>query len=159
MGERPKLTNRMLIRRCPTKQLFLDCNGAIDRTYIPVMVPTEKAVPNKSGRKYEKIQNVIVVCSLTCASRRYGLAGGLAHDFHIFTEATTRQNTNFPPCMGSIMSLMLATLTHGITLLLTEVVGIICRTTEVGVVLRAIRRYSTTRTPRREISSKDILGF
>lgn len=43
------------------------------------------------------------------------------------------------------MSLMLATLTHGDTLLYIEAVSIICRTTKV-VRLGAIRRYSTRST-------------
>lgn len=44
---------------------------------------------------------------------------------------------------------------HEDTLLLIEVVGIICRTTKVGV----IRRYSITCTPPYETSSWDVLGF
>lgn len=54
---------------------------------------------------------------------------------------------------------MLVTITHEDTLLLIEVVGIICRTEEVRVRLGAIRRYSTMRTPPYETSWKDVLGF
>lgn len=54
---------------------------------------------------------------------------------------------------------MLATRTRKDILRHTEVAGIICRTTETGVGLVAIRRYSTTHTPLYETSSKDVLGF
>lgn len=46
----------------------------------------------------------------------------------------------------SIMSLMLVTLAHGVTLLHTEVLGVICKTTEVGIMCEPIKKYSTTRT-------------
>lgn len=54
---------------------------------------------------------------------------------------------------------MLATTTHEDTLLLTMLVGIICKTIEIGVGLVAIRRYSSTHIPPYNTSPKDGLGI
>lgn len=42
---------------------FKDCVVTIDKTHIPIVVPTDKAVSYKFGRKNKCIQNVMIVCS------------------------------------------------------------------------------------------------
>lgn len=76
---------------------FKDCIGAIDGTHIPAVVPADQAVPYRSGRKNECTQNVMAVCSFDMRFTWIWPGWeGSAHDFRIFTEATTRPNTNFP---------------------------------------------------------------
>lgn len=76
---------------------FKDCIGAIDGTHIPAIVPTDKAVSYRSSQKNKCTQNVMAVCSFDMRFTWIWPGWeGSATDFHIFTEATTRLNTNFP---------------------------------------------------------------
>lgn len=76
---------------------FKDCIRVIDGTHIPTVAPTDKAVPYRSRRKNESRQNVMVVCYFNMRFTWIWPGWeGSAHDFRIFTEATTRTNTNFP---------------------------------------------------------------
>lgn len=108
-------------------------------------------------------ERVHTECMLVCSfdmrfTKIWPGCEGSVHDFRICTEVTTRWNTNFlHPSQGSTMSLMLATPRHGDTLLLTEFVKIICRTTEAGIGLEAIRRYWTMRSPPYRTMSRDVL--
>lgn len=71
---------------------FKDCIGAIDGTHIPAIVPTDKAVSYRSGQKNECTQNVMAVCSFDMRFTWIWPGWeGSATDFHIFTEATTRE--------------------------------------------------------------------
>jgi hypothetical protein len=74
---------------------FKDCIGAIDVTYIPLVVPRDKFVQYLC-RKDKTTQNVIVACDFDMIFT-FVLAGwpGSVHDMRVF-DAMTRYANDFP---------------------------------------------------------------
>lgn len=76
---------------------FKDCVGAIDGRHIIAVVRTEKTVPYRSRQKKMSARRMSWLFVLSTRFTWIWLEWkGSAHDFHIYTEATTRSNTNFP---------------------------------------------------------------
>lgn len=102
---------------------------------IPEVVPKEKTVLYRSGRKDECTHNVIVICSFNM--RFTWICPGWedsAHDFRIFKDAMTYPSTNFPhPSQGKYYVVDADYQICGDIWLPVEIVDIICRTTELGV--------------------------
>jgi hypothetical protein len=75
---------------------FNDCNGAIDGTHVPVVVPPNK-VPQYLSRHSYCSQNVMVVCDFDMRFT-FVLAGwpGSVHDMRPFKDARTRFSDKFP---------------------------------------------------------------
>lgn len=65
--------------------------------HISAAVPMEKAFPYRSGRKNERTQDIMVVCSFDMRfTWMWPGWEGSTHNFRILIEATMRQYTNFP---------------------------------------------------------------
>lgn len=72
-----------------------DCILSLTEHILPI-VPMDKTVPYKSGRKDEGTQNVMIVCSFyMCFACIWTEIDGSAHSW-IFEEPSIRQNTTFP---------------------------------------------------------------
>ncbi|XP_022679327.1 protein ALP1-like [Setaria italica] len=75
---------------------FNNCIGAIDRTHVPVVVPSDKVV-QYTGRHGYTTQNVLVICDFDMRFT-FVVSGwpGSVHDMRVFNDAVNKYGDKFP---------------------------------------------------------------
>ena len=75
-----------------------DCVGAIDGTHMSSVIPQDKQLPYRSGRKGECTRNVMAACDFDMQfTFIYAGWKGTANDSQIMADAMYNPKWNFPP--------------------------------------------------------------